>query len=165
MHLTGTKNSKFRWHYISVWCIIVDLISYSRQCTTKILSNSLSLTSKITNRTIKLMFITSCMYIHKWFLSTRSLSYSCLNNTTLLYSRRIYAVVPVKICVYFLPRMKNVPKPTKMHLNEVGLTETVFCKSHIQLRQPPISWKFCCFLTAFCNTEEMIPVTAILQSC
>ena len=28
--------------------------------------------------------------------------------------------------------MKNVPKQTKKHLNEIGLTETEFCKNHIQ---------------------------------
>ena len=72
--------------------------------------------------------------------------------------------VPVEFCVDFLPRMKNVLKCTKMHLNDTGLTETEFCKSQVQLRQPPISWKICCF-SAFYNTGVMIPVIAIRQGC
>ena len=50
-------------------------------------------------------------------------------------------IVPAEFCVHFLPRMKNVPKRTKMHLNEIGLTNHEICKRQIQLRQPPISWK------------------------
>ena len=49
--------------------------------------------------------------------------------------------MPAEFGVHFLPCMKNVPKRTIMHLNEVGLTNTEICKSPIQLRQPPISWK------------------------
>ena len=55
-----------------------------------------------------------------------------------LNSKRIYSASEI-FGVHFLPRMKNVPKLTKMHLNEVGSTNTEFCKSPIQLRQPPIS--------------------------
>ena len=54
-----------------------------------------------------------------------------------LYSKRIFSASG--ICIHFLPCMKNVPKRTKMHLNEVGLTNTEICKKPIQLRQPPIS--------------------------
>ena len=58
--------------------------------------------------------------------------------------------MPAEFGVHFLPCMKNVPKQTKMHLNEVGLTNTEICKRPIQLRQPPISWKISSF-SAFCN--------------
>ena len=77
----------------------------------------------------------------------------------ILYSNRY--IVQVKFYVHFLPCMKNVPKPIKMHINKMGLTKTEFCKSHIQLRQPPISCKFCCF-SAFCNTGVRVNVTARL---
>ena len=33
-------------------------------------------------------------------------------------------LLPVKFCVCFLPRMKDVSKGTKMHLNEFGLTKS-----------------------------------------
>ena len=42
--------------------------------------------------------------------------------------------MPAKFGVHFLPRMINVPKRTKMHLNETSLTNTEICKSQIQLR-------------------------------
>ena len=70
--------------------------------------------------------------------------------------------MPAEFGVHFLPYMKNVPKRTKMHLNEVGLTNTEICKNLIQLRQPPISWKISSF-SLFCNTGLIIPVAAILQ--
>ena len=73
-------------------------------------------------------------------------------------------LVPAEFDVHFHPYMKNVTKRTKMHLNEVGLTNTEICKSPIQSRQPPISWKMSSF-SAFCNTGVIIPVTAILQGC
>ena len=38
--------------------------------------------------------------------------------------------MPAKFGVHFLPLTKNVPKRTKLHLNEIGLTNTKFCKSH-----------------------------------
>ena len=47
--------------------------------------------------------------------------------------------VPAKFGAHFLPCTENDQKRTKMHLNEVGLTSTEFCKIKIQLRQPPIS--------------------------
>ena len=72
--------------------------------------------------------------------------------------------MPAEFGVQFLPRMKNVPKRTEMHLNDIGLTNNEICQSQIQLRQPPISWKICCF-SGFCNTGVMIPVTAIPQGC
>ena len=53
--------------------------------------------------------------------------------------------MPAKFGVHFLPLTKNIPKPTKMYLNEIGLTNTEFCKSQSQLRQPPISWNFFLF--------------------
>ena len=31
-------------------------------------------------------------------------------------------IVPAELAVHFLPRMKNIPKQTKSHLNEIGLT-------------------------------------------
>ena len=71
-------------------------------------------------------------------------------------------IVPAEFGVHFLHRMKNVPKRTKMYLEESGLTNTELCKSQIQLGQPPISWKIYSF-SAFCNMGVMIPVTAILQ--
>ena len=46
--------------------------------------------------------------------------------------------VPAKFGAHFLPCMENDQKRTKMHLNEVGLTSTEFCKIQIQLRQPPV---------------------------
>ena len=52
-------------------------------------------------------------------------------------------IVPAKFGVHFLPLTKNVPKRTKLHLNEIGLNNTEFCKSQNQLRQPLISWKIC----------------------
>ena len=36
-------------------------------------------------------------------------------------------LVPAEFGVHFLPCMKNVPKRTKMHSNEVGLTNTEIC--------------------------------------
>ena len=48
-------------------------------------------------------------------------------------------IVPAELCVHFLHCMKNVPKRTKMYLDESGLTNTELCKSQIQLRQLPIS--------------------------
>ena len=87
---------------------------------------------------------------------------------TLGITKRSYTpneyLVPAEFGVHFLPGKKNVPKRTKMHLSEVGLTYTEICKSPIQLRQPPISWKISSF-SAFCNTGVIIPVTAILQGC
>ena len=47
--------------------------------------------------------------------------------------------MPAIFGVCFLPLTKNVPKRKKLHLNEIGLTNTEFCKSQSQLRQPPIS--------------------------
>ena len=44
--------------------------------------------------------------------------------------------MPAEFGVHFLPPMKNVPKRTKMHLNEVDLANNEFCKTQIQLRQP-----------------------------
>ena len=38
-------------------------------------------------------------------------------------------IVPAKFGVNFLPLTKNVPKRTKLHLNEIGLNDTEFCKS------------------------------------
>ena len=39
-------------------------------------------------------------------------------------------IVPANFGVHFLHRMKNVPKRTKLHLNEIDLTNTEFCKSN-----------------------------------
>ena len=36
---------------------------------------------------------------------------------------RIYSASETKFGVYFLPLMKNGPKRTKMHLNEIGFTK------------------------------------------
>ena len=55
--------------------------------------------------------------------------------------------MPAKFGVHFLPLTKNVPKQTKLHLNEIGLNNTEFCKSQGQLRQPLISWKIRYFST------------------
>ena len=49
--------------------------------------------------------------------------------------------MPAAFGVHFLPCMKNVPKRTKMHLNEVSLTNTEIRKSPIQSWQLSISWK------------------------
>ena len=48
-------------------------------------------------------------------------------------------IVPAKFGVHLLPLTKIVPKRTKLHFYEIGLTNTEFCKSQIQLRQPPVS--------------------------
>ena len=40
-------------------------------------------------------------------------------------------IVPAAFGVHFLPRMKNIPKQTKLHLNEIGLTNIEFCKRRI----------------------------------
>ena len=40
-------------------------------------------------------------------------------------------IVPAKFAFQFLPRMKNVPKRTKLYLNEIGLTNTDIFKSEI----------------------------------
>ena len=69
-------------------------------------------------------------------------------------------IVPAKFGVHFLPPTKNVPKQTKLHLNEIGLTNTEFCKRQSQLRQPPISWKIRYFST-FCDTGVRLNVTAM----
>ena len=40
-------------------------------------------------------------------------------------------IVPAEFGVHFLPRMKNIPKQAKLHLNEIGLTNIEFCKRQI----------------------------------
>ena len=40
-------------------------------------------------------------------------------------------IVPAECGVHFLSRMKNIPKQTKLHLNEIGLTNIEFCKRQI----------------------------------
>ena len=40
-------------------------------------------------------------------------------------------IVPAEFGVHFLPLMKNIPKQTKLHLNEIGLTNIEFCKRQI----------------------------------
>ena len=70
-------------------------------------------------------------------------------------------IVPAKFGDHFLPLTKTVPKRTKLHLNEIGLTNTEFCKSQSQLRLPPISWKIRYFPT-FCNMGVRLNVTAML---
>ena len=35
-------------------------------------------------------------------------------------------IVPAEFGVHFLSRMKNVPKGTQLHLNEIGLTNNEF---------------------------------------
>ena len=40
-------------------------------------------------------------------------------------------IVPAEFGVHFLPRMKNIPKQTKLHLNGIGLTNIEFCKRQI----------------------------------
>ena len=62
-------------------------------------------------------------------------------------------IVPAEFGVQFLPRMKNVPKRTEMHLNDISLTNNEICQSQIQLKQPPISWKICCFFQVFVTRE------------
>ena len=37
-------------------------------------------------------------------------------------------IVPAEFGVHLLPRMKNIPKQTKLHVNEIGLTNIEFCK-------------------------------------
>ena len=37
-------------------------------------------------------------------------------------------IVPAKFGVHFLPLSKKVPKRTQLHLNEIGLNNTEFCK-------------------------------------
>ena len=69
--------------------------------------------------------------------------------------------MPAKFGVHFLPLTKNFPKRTKLHLNEIGLNNTEFCKSQNQLRQLPIFWKIRCFST-FGNTGVRLNVTAML---
>ena len=39
-------------------------------------------------------------------------------------------IVPAEFGVHFLPRVKNVQKQTKLHLNEIGLTNNEFCKKN-----------------------------------
>ena len=72
-------------------------------------------------------------------------------------------IVPVEFCNYFLLRMKDVSKSTKMHLKEYGLTKSKFCKGHIYLKQPPISWKIWLFVV-ICNMEVRVNVTARLYT-
>ena len=40
--------------------------------------------------------------------------------------------MPGKFGVHFLPLTKNVSKRKKMHLNEIGLNNTEFCKSKLK---------------------------------
>ena len=70
-------------------------------------------------------------------------------------------IVPAKFDVHFHPHEK-IPKRTKLHLNEIGLTNTEFCKSQSQLRQPPISWKIRYFST-FCTMGVRLNVTAMFN--
>ena len=70
-------------------------------------------------------------------------------------------IVPAEFGDHFLPRMKNIPKQTKLHLNEIGSTNIEFCIIQIRLRQPPISWEICYFST-ICNTGVRVNVTAKL---
>ena len=56
--------------------------------------------------------------------------YEAMNTSlggTELYSKRINSAS--EICIYFLPRMKDDSKRTKMHLNESGLNKSEFCES------------------------------------
>ena len=69
--------------------------------------------------------------------------------------------MPAKFGVHFLPLAKSVPKRIKLHLNEIGLNYTEFCKSQSQLRQPPISWKIR-YVSTFCNPGVRLNVTAML---
>ena len=66
--------------------------------------------------------------------------------------------MPANFIVYFTPRMQDVSKRTIMHLNELGLTRTEFCKSQSHRRQPPISWRICYF-SSFCNTGVRVNVS------
>ena len=93
----------------------------------------------------------------------QNLSVECLKTVIIfLNSKRIYScIVPAEFGVHFPPHIINVPKRTKLHLNEIGLTNTEICQSQFQ---PPISWKMCCFSAIF-NTRVMILVTAIPQGC
>ena len=54
----------------------------------------------------------------------------CVYYNKLSYTPNGY-IVPAEFCVNFLPRMKNIPKQTKLHLNEIGLTKIEFCKRKI----------------------------------
>ena len=72
-------------------------------------------------------------------------------------------IVPAKFGVYFFPCMINVPKQTKLHLNEIVLFNIEFCKSQIQLRQPPISWKI--YFSTFCNRGVRVNATATCRLC
>ena len=66
-------------------------------------------------------------------------NFNGLMNTSIYdYTPNGYTV-PAKFGAHFLTCMKNDQKRTKIHLNNVGLTSTEFCKIQIQLRQPPIS--------------------------
>ena len=49
-----------------------------------------------------------------------------LKSTLMNYTPNGY-LVPAEFGLHFLPCMKNVPKRTKMHSNEVGLTNTEIC--------------------------------------
>ena len=40
-------------------------------------------------------------------------------------------IVPAEFGFHFLPRMKNIPKQTKLHLKEIGLTNIEFCRKQI----------------------------------
>ena len=70
-------------------------------------------------------------------------------------------IVPAEFGVHFRPRLKNVQKRAKLHLNEIGLTNNEFCKIKLRLRQPPISWKICYF-SSFCDTGVRVNVTGKL---
>ena len=69
------------------------------------------------------------------------------------YTPNVY-LVPAEFGVRSLPCLKDIPKRTKMHLNEVGLTNTEICNCPIQLRQPPISWKISSFFFQLFVTRE-----------
>ena len=40
-------------------------------------------------------------------------------------------IVPAEFGIHFFPRLKNVQKQAKLHLNEIGLTNNEFCKKQL----------------------------------
>ena len=60
-------------------------------------------------------------FLHMRKQSRRSVDQHLCLNLLHSYTPNGY-IVPAKFGVHFLPVTKNVPKRTKLHLNEIGLT-------------------------------------------
>ena len=69
--------------------------------------------------------------------------------------------MPAEFGIHFLPHMKNIPKQTKLHLNEIGLTNIEFYQKTNLIEAASNLLKFAIF-RLFANTGVRVNVTAKL---